>query len=173
MENELYEAMMVRDAGRMVAAIEAGANVNHVYLEPPLHDQGYTLTHMMALTNRENELRVFLDHAPVAPVAHIGPDAPVAPVAHIGPDAPVAPVARIGPDVPDVLDLEVRDQQGRTPLHIAILLGHASIADMLLHAGARLPAVVLPGTPPHIYARIKRYDDLVQVLEARVPHLQL
>lgn len=161
MENELYEAMMVRDAGRMVAAIEAGANVNHVYLEPPLHDHGYTLTHMMALTNRENELRVFLDHAPVAPVAHIGPD------------VPDAPVARIGPDVPDVLDLEVRDQQGRTPLHIAILLGHASIADMLLHAGARLPAVVLPGTPPHIYARIKRYDDLVQVLEARVPHLQL
>jgi ankyrin repeat protein len=45
-------------------------------------------------------------------------------------------------------DLEARDLQGRTPLHIAVLSGHEAVVDVLIEAGADVNARDNWGIPP-------------------------
>lgn len=58
------------------------------------------------------------------------------------------------------LDLNVADDQGRTPLHIACIRGHSDIAHVLIESGANVAILDVDGKPPRYYADVNRLSSV-------------
>lgn len=66
------------------------------------------------------------------------------------------------------LDLDMIDEHGRTPLHIACIKGYSDIACALIESGANLTILDIDGKPPRYYADINRLNSV----SARLPPFQ-
>ena len=66
------------------------------------------------------------------------------------------------------LDLDIADDQGRTPLHIACIKGHPDIAHALIDSGASTDILDVDGKPPRYYADTNRLSSV----SARLPLFQ-
>jgi len=65
-------------------------------------------------------------------------------------------------------DVNIRDRQGRTPLHVAAMRGHAKIVEVLLAKGADPTLEDNDGWTPLHWAMSGGYTDVTRLLREHV-----
>lgn len=61
-------------------------------------------------------------------------------------------------------DTAARDDEGRTPLHCAALMGYTQAVELLLNSGANIEALDMGGATPLHWAAINHYESVVKLL---------
>jgi ankyrin repeat protein len=125
--SELQEAVKADDAGRVQAALAAGADINEndVYLGSPLH---------IAVARRSVEIvKLLIDSGANVDAEGVGSQRKAHPL-HVAARVEGLAVATLLLERGAKVDS--RDQEGRTPLIIAASNGQTEVAELLLQKGA-------------------------------------